>query len=91
MFIPELYEMQSSQGYTIVLMLDQSKISDDFECLMLSMRVGKRAVPVVWKVIETKDLIGFETQEGLLNSALEMLPETCNVLLAGDLWNLFTY
>ena len=83
-FIPELSDMQSSQGCTIILMLDQSKISDGFECLMLSMRTGERAIPVAWKVIETKGGIGFDVQETLLESAFKMLPEGCDVLLAGD-------
>lgn len=83
-FIPELAAMQSSQGCTIVLMLDQSKISDGFECLMLSMRTGERAIPVAWKIVETKGGIGFDIQEGLLESVLKMLPEECDVLLAGD-------
>jgi hypothetical protein len=39
-FVPELMGMSGARGQTIVLSLDQSKISDGFECLMLSMRVG---------------------------------------------------
>lgn len=83
-FIPELAEMATSNGKTIILMLDQSKISDNFECLMVSMRVGERAIPVVWKVKETKGEIGFSEQETLLNEVLKMMPENADILLAAD-------
>jgi hypothetical protein len=45
-FIPEIMEMASSNNKTIILMLNQSKISDGFECLMVSMQTGGRAIPV---------------------------------------------
>jgi hypothetical protein len=35
-----------AQGQTLILQIDQSHINDDNEVLMLSMRLGKRAVPV---------------------------------------------
>jgi len=52
-FIPEMVEMMSASHQTIILMLDQSKISDGFECLMVSLRVGERAIPVAWRVFAT--------------------------------------
>jgi Transposase DDE domain len=83
-FIPEIIEMLCANDQTIILMLDQSKISDGFECLMVSLRVGERAMPVAWKVIETKGAIGFDVQEPLLNSVYEMIPKFAKILLAGD-------
>ena len=46
-FIPELIERAGSHGKTVVLAMDQSKISEGFECLMISLRVAERAIPVV--------------------------------------------
>jgi hypothetical protein len=83
-FIPELAEMAGSGGKTVVLMMDQSKISDGFECLMVSLRVGERAVPVAWRIKETRGGIGFDTQEPLLDAAAGMMPEGAAVLLAAD-------
>jgi hypothetical protein len=83
-FIPELMEMAGSNGKTIILSLDQSKISDGFECLMLSLRVGERAIPVVWRVIETFGAIGFDVQERLLEDAKTMIPDGLSILLAAD-------
>lgn len=83
-FIPELIEMSGSNNKTVILMMDQSKISDGFECLMVSLRVGERAIPVAWKVVATKGAIGFEIQNELLNEVALMIPEGIKILLAAD-------
>lgn len=83
-FIPEIVEMVSNNDQTIILMLDQSKISDGFECLMVSLRLAERAIPVAWKVVETKGGIGFETQKILLDAVKNMMPEDISILLSAD-------
>jgi Transposase DDE domain len=83
-FIPEIAEVAGANGKTIVLMMDQSKIADGFECLMVSMRVGERAIPVAWKVRKVKGNIGFEEQKPLLDVVAAMMPEGATILLAGD-------
>ena len=83
-FIPELIDMSCAHGKTAILMLDQSKISDGFECLMVSLKTAARAIPVAWKVVETKGAIGFDVQEALLNSVLDMIPSGASIFLAGD-------
>jgi hypothetical protein len=83
-FIPEIVAMAGSHGKTVVLSMDQSKIADDFECLMISLRVGERAIPVCWKVKETSGGIGFDEQKPLLDAAFAMMPEGIPILLAGD-------
>jgi Transposase DDE domain len=83
-FIPEVALLAGRHGKTIVLPMDQSKISDGFECLMVSMRVGERAIPVAWKVKETSGGIGFDEQKPLLEAVFAMMPESVPVLLIGD-------
>lgn len=83
-FIAEIAEVAGSGGKTIILMMDQSKIRDGFECLMVSMRVGERAIPVAWRVLEVKGNIGFEVQKPLLDAVADMMPEGADILLAGD-------
>ena len=83
-FVPEMMEALSENGKTVILMLDQSKISEGFECLMVSARVHERAVSVGWKVIKTKGEIGFEVQKELLEEIKKMIPEGIEVLLAAD-------
>jgi len=83
-FIPEIVTMAGAEGKTVILMMDQSKISDGFECLMVSLRVGERAIPVAWKVKKVKGNIGFEDQKPLLDAVADMMPEGVHILLAGD-------
>jgi len=83
-FIPELLELMYSNDKTAILMMDQSKISDGFECLMVSVRVGERALPMGWKVIATKGSIGFDIQKKLLRRIKTMIPSEMKVLLTAD-------
>jgi hypothetical protein len=83
-FIPELLSMLTSTGQVAVLMLDQSKIGRGFECLMVSLRVGARAIPVAWSVKKTEGEMGFSDQEPLLKAVHEMIPQRVKVMLAAD-------
>lgn len=83
-FIPEMVAMMGSNHQTIILMLDQSKISDGFECLMVSLRVGERAIPVAWRVFSISGPIGFEHRKPLLDRVKGMIPEGVPILLSAD-------
>lgn len=83
-FVGELIEKACENGKTAVLMLDQSKVGDGFECLMVSLRLGERALPLVWRVEETHGNIGFAGQKPLLDGLKEMVPQGCDILLTGD-------
>jgi Transposase DDE domain len=83
-FIPEIATMIGAHGRTVILMMDQSKISDGFECLMVSMRAGERAVPVAWRVVATEGAIGFDVQKPLLDAVAALMPEGLSILLSAD-------
>lgn len=83
-FVPEMMEALAEDNKTVILMLDQSKIRDGFECLMVSARVGERAVPVVWRVVETKGEIGFSIQQELLKALVGLIPKGVSILLTAD-------
>lgn len=83
-FIPEILRTMYSDKQTAILMMDQTKISDGFECLMVSVRTGERALPVCWRVVKTQGPIGFDVQQELLNAVAKMIPEGMQVLLAAD-------
>ena len=76
--------MMSASNQTIILMLDQSKISKGFECLMVSLRTRERAIPVAWRVFATTGAIGFEDQKPLLDRVKGMIPEGIQILLSAD-------
>lgn len=73
-FAGELINKACEGDKTAVLMLDQSKVGDGFECLMVSLRLGKRALPLVWLVEETRGNIGFAEQRPLLDALKAMTP-----------------
>lgn len=83
-YVPEVLQKLSSSGAVVILIMDQSKVADGFECLMISVRFGKRAIPVGWKVVKTEGSIGFDIQKELLDSVKNMVPAGVRILLAGD-------
>ena len=71
--------------HTLVLMIDQSKVNNALELLMVSVRLRKRAVPLFWIAKDTKGGgIGFKEQKALLDVVFSWLPEGCRPMLAGD-------
>ena len=52
-FVPEIFDLISQNGETAVIILDQSKVRDDFQCLMASLRIGERSIPIAWRVVQT--------------------------------------
>lgn len=80
----DIFAHLTRSGQTIVLMLDQSKLNDVNEVLMLSLRIGARALPVAWRVRRTQGNIGFASQQELLNAVRDGLPPDATVMLAAD-------
>ncbi len=65
-------------------MIDQTQASAGHQVLMVSLRAGGRALPVAWRVRETKGAIGFVAQRELLIQVAALLPEGTAVVLMGD-------
>jgi hypothetical protein len=82
--VSDIVSRLSSTGETVILMMDQSQIKTGVQCLMVSLRLNQRAIPVAWKVVETLGNIGFCEQSVLLQQVVNMLPKPCNVLLSAD-------
>ena len=74
----------SATGQTLVLMIDQTQASARHQVLMVSRRAGGRALPVAWRVRQTKGAIGFVAQRELLIQVAALLPEGTAVVLIGD-------
>jgi len=68
-FIPELLHALTSNNQVAILTLGQSQIRNGFECLMVSLRFGEKAMPVTWAVKKTKGEIGYNEQEAFLKAA----------------------
>lgn len=80
-FAADILARLAKSGEAIPLILDQSKLSDRHQVLMLSVRWGERALPVAWRVEETDGAIGFPTQKKLLDAVQTWFPADTNVIL----------
>lgn len=83
-FAREVLERAAADGEPVPLILDQSKVSDRHQVLMLALRLGERAVPLAWRVEATEGAIGFESQRALLDAVAPWLPDGARVRLMGD-------
>jgi hypothetical protein len=68
----------------MVLILDQSKVSDRHHVLMRALRSGERALPLAWRVEATDGALGFDTQKALLDAVAPWIPAGAAVRLMGD-------
>ncbi|OAD22751.1 transposase IS4 family protein [Candidatus Thiomargarita nelsonii] len=72
-------------GERIILSIDQSSIANRHSLLMVSVRYGERALPVLWCVSPGKGNMAFaDYQERLLDQVRTCLPEKAQVLILGD-------
>jgi Transposase DDE domain len=83
-FSREVLERAAASDEPLTLILDQSKVSDRHQVLMLALRCGERALPLAWRVEATDGPIGFETQKALLDAVAPWLPAQAKVRLMGD-------
>src|SRR6201996_3235014 len=83
-FAREILARLAETGEPIPLILDQTTASDRHQILMLSVRWGERALPLAWRVEETKGAIGFATQQELLAVVAGWLPAGHAVVLLAD-------
>jgi hypothetical protein len=79
-FAREALERAAADGQPVVLILDQSKLSDRHQVLMLAVRYGERALPLAWRVEETEGAIGFEIQKAVLEAVAPWLPAAAKLM-----------
>jgi hypothetical protein len=70
----EVLTRLSAQGQTVVLLIDQTKVSERHQVVMVAVRLGGRALPLTWRVKETQGAIGFAEQRAALEAAARLLP-----------------
>ena len=80
----EVLARLSAQGQTVVLLIDQTKVSERHQVVMVAVRLGGRALPLTWRVKETQGAIGFAEQRAALEAAARLLPAGTKPVLMGD-------
>jgi hypothetical protein len=83
-FARQVLERHGDGGDPLALILDQSKVADRHQVLMVAVRFGERALPLAWRVEATEGAIGFETQKALLDTVAPWVPSSASVTLLGD-------
>jgi hypothetical protein len=83
-FAREVLCRLAGEDQPLVLILDQSKLNDRHQVLMLAVRSGDRALPVLWRVEATEGAIGFAVQKTLLDAVVSLLPEGAEICLMAD-------
>ena len=83
-FARRALRLAASHAQTIQLSLDQTDIGNRFAILMVSVRVGDRALPLTWHVEAGAANIGFAEQQGLLERVLAWLPSSASGLSADE-------
>ncbi len=74
----------ASNGQTVMLSMAQTDLGDRMAVLMVSLRIGDRALPLAWLAEEGPANIGFEGQRKVLEHVMAWLPEGAKVLLSAD-------
>jgi hypothetical protein len=83
-FAREVLEQAVGETKPVVLIMDQSKLSDRHQVLMLALRYGERALPLAWRVEATEGAIGSATQKALLEAVAPWIPAGATVRPMGD-------
>src|SRR3954465_14576047 len=83
-FARDVLARASAQAHTLVLIIDQSQVNATHQMVMVSLRVGGRAVPLAWQVKNTQGAIGFAEQRAALDRVAALLPAGVRPVLMGD-------
>src|SRR5215217_184308 len=73
-FAREVLARASAQAHTLVLIIDQSQVNATHQMVMVSLRVGGRALPLAWRVKKTQGAISFAEQREALQAVARFLP-----------------
>jgi len=71
-------------GQRPILCMDQTDLGEKHAILMLALRIGERAIPLVWHVEKGEANIGSCEQIKLLEKVMKWFPEGAQPILMGD-------
>lgn len=83
-FARDLLDRLAAGGRTVVLMIDQTQATERHQLVMVTVRVGGRALPLAWRVKRTHGAIGFAERRPALDAVAGMVPAGVRPVLMGD-------
>lgn len=81
---PPLLKQITEKGKTITFIIDQTEVYGGEQLLVVGVRFGARALPLLWKAKQTNGNIGFEEQKELLDELVSWIPQATQIVLLGD-------
>src|ERR671939_1684953 len=79
----EVLARLSAQGQSVVLLIDQTKVSERHQVVMVAVRLGGRALPLAWRVKEAQGAIGFAEQRTALEAVARPLAPGLPAVVVG--------
>lgn len=83
-FAREVLARAAEGGRRVVLAIDQSQANEGHQMLMVSLRLGGRAIPLAWRIERAEGSLGFDVQKEMLEVVVTLLGEGTRALLMGD-------
>ena len=83
-FVRAELEKAANNGQVILLSMDQTDLGDRMALLVISVRIGDRALPLIWLAEAGSANIGFEGQRKILEQVRLWLPANAKVMLSAD-------
>jgi hypothetical protein len=83
-YAQEVLRKLFASGQKLVFLMDQSQVKGGYEMLMVAVRMGERALPLLWLVKKTEGEIGFSLQKKLLQTVFSWIPKGASVILMAD-------
>ncbi len=87
-FADEVLEHSTEGGRTIAAIINRRKVNDIHQILLVSLRVGERALPLVWHMKKTLGATALSQTEKRLHAVAAVPPYrgTCNADGRPPLW-----
>lgn len=82
--------LESYPGCPIYLLVDETKISDRIGCMMISLAIQKRAIPLIWRCYRANAAVHYPPEgqvkliADLLKQVVAVLPKNQAVILEAD-------
>ena len=75
----QIFQQLHRQKQTLVICLDQTSIGDSHAIAMVSVRVGERGLPLLWKTKPIKGNIETACYMQMLKTLADLVPQTAQV------------
>jgi len=68
----------------VQLLIDRVLLRDQHNILVVSVGFRRRSIPLIWKALEHRGSSNLEDQQGLIEAAVALLPESVRISVHGD-------